>query len=167
MTVGDFSMKALSPTQAQQWCSKFSLEYDGIGTDFLHPQPDGTPFQFRIPEDAGRRIALCKVLLKPLRGQPILIWYADWSVWPSGEWLPMFDRFRQAFQIQGSLKELPAYLFDECESDDAVSFFIWAALFLWDCHVIAGNHGYSVFLSHDEIGYSRFNSKLIESLKLN
>jgi hypothetical protein len=63
------------------------------------------------------------------------------------------------------LRERPAYLFDENEYDDALSFLIWAALFLWDCHVISGESGYSVFLSHDEIGYSRFTSQFIEELK--
>lgn len=158
-------MKALTSNQAQEWCSKYCLKYEGVGTDFLHPEPDGTPFRFFIPVDAGKRILLCKNLLKPLRGYPILIWYADWGVWPSGEWLPMFDRFREAFKIRGPLKERPAYLFDENEYDDALSFLIWAAIFLWDCHVISGNAGYSVFLSHDEIGYSRFNSDFIERLK--
>ena len=78
----------------------------------------------------------------------------------------MFDRFRQAYGIQEPLEKSPAYLFEKSESDDALSFLIWAALFLWDCHVVSGQTGYSVFLSHDEIGCARFTSGFLDKLKI-
>ncbi len=71
----------------------------------------------------------------------------------------MFERFRQAFGLREPLTEIPAYLFQSDEFDDALSFFIFAVLFLWDCHVVTDQHGYAFFISHDELGRSKFPIK--------
>jgi hypothetical protein len=152
-------MNPLSAEAAKSWCEGYGvhlpekLAWDGR---FRPTAPrESLPIRFEIPKDAGKRVSTCKGLFAPLRDQAILIWYDDWSVWPSGEWLPMFERFRAAFGVTQPLIERPAYLFEASEIEDALSFFIFAALFLWDCHVITEREGYSIFISHDEYGLSK------------
>jgi hypothetical protein len=162
MTVAFSFMIALTTQEAMAWCAPLPITFTDTPLPWTCPKipnEEALPNRFSIPGDAGRRVALCKALLNPLRDDSILIWYHDWSVWPSGQWMPMFDRFRQAFGVVEPLVERPAYLFEPREFDDSLSFFLWAALFLWDCHVISAAQGYSVFLSHNEVGYTKFPLK--------
>jgi hypothetical protein len=149
-------MKALTFAEAESWGSRHGLLVEVAGWRRPQIREGELPHDFDIPKDAGARVALCKFLFEPLRDDTLLIWYDDWSVWPSDEWLPMFDRFRQAFGVTERLKDRPAYLFEPTEYDDALSFFIWAAIFLWNCHVVSARQGNCLFLSHDEFGCSKF-----------
>jgi hypothetical protein len=115
---------------------------------------------FAIPEDAGHRIVLARLLYPTTWSfqQPLLIWTTGWSVWPSGEHMPLFLRIRQALGDGRSLDEANAQIVDGDSSEDGESIVILHALFLWDCWVLTERADYAVFLSHDEWGEVYFRS---------
>jgi hypothetical protein len=65
-----------------------------------------------------------------------LVWFNDWSVWPSGERMHVFDRLRESYGDIRRLREAPAQVFEVGEIEDAISFVAIAVLFLWDCYVL-------------------------------
>ncbi|MGO8752489.1 MAG: hypothetical protein ACLQNE_41650 [Thermoguttaceae bacterium] len=83
-----------------------------------------------------------------------LVWLDDWSVWPSGQWHHLLERFRLSYGCQEHLIDKPAHIIDKAEVDAAVSIAIYAILMLWDCYVVADS-GSWVYYSHDEIGRIR------------
>jgi hypothetical protein len=135
---------------------------DGTG-----PGPDELPLKsvnFSIPEDAAGRVLLSRMLYPEtwgIRGQ-VLIWTTDWSVWPSGEHVPLFARLREALGDTRSLEEANAQLIDRDSADDGQSLAIVNVLFLWDCWLIADAFDYAVFFCHDEWGqvYARSDDTL-------
>ena len=80
-----------------------------------------------------------------------LVWLDDWSVWQSGQWHHLFERFRLSYGCDAPLIEKPAHLVEKSDFDAAVSIAVYAVLMLWDCYVIA-NSGDWIYYSHDEIG---------------
>ena len=64
----------------------------------------------------------------------LLVWLDDWSVWPTGQWHHLFDRFRLSYGCDEPLIERPAYLIDKTEFDAAVSIVVYAILMMWDCY---------------------------------
>jgi len=121
------------------------------------PQPDFTEQQgrdFKIPEDAGKRIVLLNELFQGIPAeQETLLWFTDWGIWRSGERPHMFERFRDSYGEHRWLSEAPAYVFNPSEREDIISFVGFSILFLWDCHVLTANGDSWLFLSHDEIGW--------------
>jgi len=92
---------------------------------------------FRIPEGAGRRIALVSNHLGWFRdADRVLVWIAEWGVWRSSERPHIFDRFRQAYGVHEPLTKKCRHLFTADEFEDTVSFVSLAVLFLWDCYVL-------------------------------
>ena len=109
---------------------------------------------FSIPEDAGRRVAFAKNLLPLLdESAELLVQIGDWAVWPSGQHMPLFDRFLQAFGERRPLIEAPGHVIPACGRDDAVSILVLSVLYLWNCHVLADNGDQALFVSHDEYGW--------------
>jgi len=100
------------------------------------PQPNFSEAQgrdFKIPGDAGRRIALLNQLFQSIPAdQEILLWFTDWGVWPSGERPHMFQRFRDSYGEHRWLSDAPAYVFSPAEREDLISFVGFGILFLWD-----------------------------------
>src|SRR5262249_25546900 len=92
--------------------------------------------QFDIPNDAGARVALCKILWNNSTDRPAyerLLWVEDWGIWPSGEFLPLFAALRSAFGDRRPLIEAPGHLLTEADVESGLSLFIVNAIFLWDC----------------------------------
>lgn len=150
----------LSIDGARAWCQQ-----NGIPLGTRSPELSAETLamlEFSIPVDAGARVALSKGLYPSVweKRSEILIWTTDWSVWPSGEHLPLYTRFRQAFGERRSIEEVPAQIVDVESSEDGESFIVLNCLFLWDCWILSASGDYGVFLSHDEWGevYARSES---------
>jgi hypothetical protein len=79
------------------------------------------------------------------------LWIDDWSVWPSGEHLPLFTRLRQACGERRSLGEVPGHVFEAGEDEDGISFLVIATLFLWD-YSLYSESGIVIDASNDEFG---------------
>lgn len=153
-------MHALTKAEAQEWCVARGIRLNDRGL----PQPGFTEAQgrnFKIPGDAGHRIALLHQLFAYVRAdQELLLWFDDWGVWPSGERPHMFTRFRDSYGEHRWLSEVPAYVFAPAEREDAISFAAFAILFLWDCHLLTTSADGWLFLSHDEVGWIYSHSRL-------
>jgi hypothetical protein len=85
----------------------------------------------------------------------LLIWYDDWMVWESGQWMPLVLRLRRSYGEVRKLIDIPAQLFDREEMEDATSFVVIAVLFLFDCYVICPDQRRVIYFSHDEWGLAK------------
>ena len=110
--------------------------------------------QFAIPVDAGRRVFLVSDLLGRFEGKTIVVVFSDWSVWPSGQRMHIFDRLRLSYGESRPLIKTPIHVFEKDEFEGAVSFVTLGVLFLFNVEVFAKD---SVFFSHDEYGTASFN----------
>jgi hypothetical protein len=94
--------------------------------------------------------------MRSFRDEPVfLVWFDDWSVWPSGQRMHVFDRFRMSYGETRRLIESPGHVFGNREIEDAISFVTLGVLFLWDCYVVTPNRSKLLFVSHDEFGVAR------------
>jgi hypothetical protein len=129
------SVQFLTAVEAGSWCLK-----NGIPVEGRRPKPQeagGIPsLGFSIPEDAGARTSLARMLYPNAEDGELLIWTTDWSVWPSGEHLPLMDRLREALG----------------EKRTGLSLVVLNVLFLWDCWLISSRGEYVAFFCHDEWG---------------
>ena len=89
-----------------------------------------------------------------LEGHKIVVVYAAWGVWPSGERMHLFDRLRASYGETRPLIDAPVHVFAADEFEDAVSFVTLGVLFLWDVDVFGKE---AVFFSHDEYGGASFD----------
>jgi len=151
-------MKICTFKESSDWCERNGFPtrqvYRAAGPDPFLTEPEFHFARFAIPEDAGRRVWLAKLLLSlidPSAG--LLMHIGDWAVWPSGQHMPLFERFRQSFGENRPLIEAPAHVLGAAEKADAASILIIAILFLWNCHVLAEGGGEAFFVSHDEDGW--------------
>lgn len=111
--------------------------------------------RFNIPTDAGVRIALVDRQLRVFQeSDEVLLWIAEWGVWPSSERPHIFERVRKSYGIDATLMEKPGHLVKTEEWDDLATLTTVAALFLWDCYVLEPSGKRAVRYSHDEIGHS-------------
>lgn len=146
-------MKIISKVEAGRWCQTCGIPLTEFGLPAIRAIPDA--FDFPIPSDAGQRVALAKDHMGKLAiDSSCLVWLDDWSVWPSGQWHHLLERFRLSYGCQEHLIDKPAHIIDKAEVDAAVSIAIYAILMLWDCYVVADS-GSWVYYSHDEIGRIR------------
>jgi hypothetical protein len=142
-------MKFLTNSECERWCVERGLQTPGE----LRRSPvlsEYVSYDFSIPEDAGARVALCRSLWS-LPVEERLLWVDEWSVWPSGEHLPLFTKWRAAFGENRALIDARGHVVEPSEDDDGLSVLVMAALFLWDCWIYIGN-GAVVMISHDECG---------------
>jgi hypothetical protein len=142
-------MKALSEKDARKWCQAQGATLENGGF------PTGRRVKsFQIPSDAGVRVALVAKHLKHFDSIcKTLVWFDDWSVWPSGQRMHIFERFLSSYGKASPLIDMPAFLFSQQEYEDLVSFVTIGVLLLWDVHVISAKARRLIFYSHDEIGW--------------
>jgi hypothetical protein len=146
-------MEPLTEAQCRRWCLDKGLELDP------HKRPDlflGKKHvrQFKIPNDAGARVALVREHLEPFRKESkVLVWLDEWGVFPSGERMHVFDRFRLSYGITAPLIEKRGHELRREEFEDTTSFVTLAVLFLWDCYVLTPSGRPALWFSHDEVGY--------------
>jgi hypothetical protein len=142
-------MRALTASEAKKWCRANGAQLGDSG----FPEARRRATSFEIPTDAGRRVALVARHLEEFRGRgQSLVWFNDWSVWPSGQRMHIFERLRASYGETRPLAEVPAFLFNADEYEGFGSFVTLGVLFLWDVHVV-GAHGQLLFYSHDELGW--------------
>src|SRR5689334_10764800 len=126
-------MRFLSSPEIKSWCEQNRIPVN----DFELPDRSGAELRFKIPADAQKRVVLVNGAMKSFDQEPvILVWFDDWSVWPSGQRMHVFERFRKSYGESRPLIEAPGQLFDRTELEDACSFVTIALLFLWDCYVV-------------------------------
>ena len=142
-------MKILSSEETRLWCRQHGIALSDRGL----PVRADSAEKFKIPEDAQKRVYLVSQAMLPFVGEPaLLVWFNDWAVWPSGQRMHVFDRFRMSYGETRWLIDSPGHIFDQGEIEDAISFVTLAALFLWDCYVLTPKTSKLLFLSHDEYG---------------
>jgi len=101
----------------------------------------------------GIESALAREHLVAFRSAPdVLLWITEWGVWPSGERMHIFERFRLSYGVDSPLIKHPGHLLTQDEFETTWSLAIFAILFLWDCYVLASNKQVVLFYSHDEFG---------------
>jgi hypothetical protein len=145
-------MRVLSRREAAAWCQGHHV---ALG-DFGLPERSDADLKFKIPVDAQKRVSLVKQAMEAFADEPFyLVWFDDWSVWPSGQRMHIFDRFRLSYGETRRLIDSPGHVFDQKEIEDATSFVTIAALFLWDCYVVSQQRAKLLFLSHDEYGATK------------
>src|SRR5215204_4832982 len=112
-------MKVFSKQEAQSWCHAHDVALSERGL----PKHLDADLKFAIPADAQKRVYLVSQAMKLFDDEPrFLVWFDDWSVWPSGQRMHVFDRFRMSYGETRHLIESPGHLFDQTEIEDAVSF---------------------------------------------
>ena len=146
-------MTFLTSSECERWCAERGLQTPQQLRG--RPVPRGyVSHDFSIPEDAGARVSLCRLSWSHssewTQGQRLL-WVSDWSVWPSGEHMPLFTMWRAAFGEHRGLMEAPGLVVEPNQDADGLSFLVLAALFLWDCCSYV-EHGTVVMIDHDEGG---------------
>lgn len=145
-------MKIISTEEIKAWCTENDIPLNSRG---LPIQPDAAE-QFNIPVDAGQRVALVSTKMQAFRHEPIFaIWFDDWDVWPSGQRMHLFDRFRLSYGESRPLIKFPGHILGKDQIEDAISFVTIAVLFLWDCYVVSSKRANILFFSHDEWGLSQ------------
>jgi hypothetical protein len=145
-------MKVLSRQEAAAWCQAHDV---ALG-DFGLPERCDADLKFKIPVDAQKRVYLVKQAMEAFADERShLVWFDDWSVWPSGQRMHVFERFRMSYGETRRLVDSPGHLFDGTEIEDATSFVTIASLFLWDCYVVNPNRTKLLYLSHDEYGVTK------------
>jgi hypothetical protein len=143
-------MRFLSPAECDAWCRKH-----GVQVSEGEPAPSlPEPIQFQIPPDAGRRVALARLLWESTaQGSPeVLLWVTQYGVWPSGEHRPLADSARASWGATAPLAQQPGHLVHLGESDDGLSALVLAVLFLWDLWLLPAGGKRAVHVSHDEFG---------------
>ncbi len=147
-------MQFFTEDDCRSWAERRGFPLGERPFSVLADQPPFSVRMFRIPADAGKRVALARSLWDDVgRGRPeTLVWMTDWSVWPSGEHMPLVVSLRRGFGEARDLGKAPGMLARLGEDDDALSMLVVAILFLWDCWLLAVDGSIAVSLSHDEYG---------------
>jgi hypothetical protein len=145
-------MKVLSSQEAAAWCEAHHVPLSHRSL----PDRSGANLKFEIPLDAQKRVYLVGQAMESFRDEPLfLVWLDDWSVWPSGQRMHVFDRFRMSYGETRRLIDSPGHVFDRAELEDGKSFVTIAVLFLWDCLVVNQGSTKLLYLSHDEYGVTK------------
>jgi hypothetical protein len=144
-------VKNLTVAQARRWCASQGVSLDSRS----RPAAPARVSTFRVPEDAGKRVALVNGDMRMFRRSgSVLFWVTEWSVWPSAERPHIFERFRASYGVTSPLNEIPAHQFGSAEHEDLVSFVTLGVLFLWDVFVVSPRGRPMVHYSHDEHGWT-------------
>jgi hypothetical protein len=147
-------LQFLTEEQSRAWASDRKYPLGERPSSVL---ADGPPFArqtFRIPSDAGARVALVRAIWSDVgSAQPeALLWITAWSVWPSSEHMPLADAVRRGLGEDRPLSDAPGCLVRLGEDDQALAVLVTAVLFLWDCWVLSPDGTLAAFFSHDEYG---------------
>lgn len=144
-------MQFLTPSECGQWSAAHGWPWSSHPAVHDLDEVRWARVEFSIPSDAGRRVALLRMLWQATGESPRLLWVTDWSVWPSGEHFPIYQLIRERLGDHRTLHEAPGHVAATDEDDESgLAVATVAALFLWDLYVLAEGRGF--FLSHDECG---------------
>src|SRR5262245_22083485 len=103
-------MQFLSPDACAAWCATAGV--DCLAGDAYPRQPSGPSEKFEIPSDAGRRVALARLLWESVAASipQVLVWVTEFGVWPSGEHRPLAESARTTWGAPGPLSQYPGHL---------------------------------------------------------
>ena len=152
-------MQFLTREASAEWCAAHGFHVEpGRGNP---RQPRGLTQEFEIPSDAGRRVALARLLWESVAASAphALLWVTEFGVWPSCEHRPLAESARFAWGAPGPLAAFPGQLVALSEHDDGPSGFVLAILFLWDCWLLPAGGSRAAFVSHDEFGFASFREE--------
>ena len=111
-------MEIFSKDETTRWCSQNGVALSEHGL----PYHADASAKFKIPEDAGKRVWLVSQGMTAFRDEPrFLVWFDDWAVWPSGQRMHVFDRFRLSYGESRRLIDSPGHVFGNGEIEDAIS----------------------------------------------
>jgi len=146
-------MRGLTYEECARWCSAHGYPVtEGRGSPAPAARKSYRRIDLAYPADSGRKVELARAVVRwMVASGDLLIWIADWAVWPSSQHMPLFTRFREAFGEDRPLIEAPGHLINKEQADDATSILAVALLFVWDCHVFTATRGPVFFCSHDEV----------------
>ena len=106
---------------------------------------------WKVPKDAGRKMALAQSLTANLKWDAEgLVWATDWGIWPSSENMLIFDRFRLGCGETRSLSQAPAHQFGSSEANEAAAVLALGLYFMWDITVIGARDRLLVHFDHHE-----------------
>lgn len=148
-------MRCLSYQECADWCRSHGypvLEADAHGRPSPAVRKSYRRIELAYPDDSGSKVDLARAVVRwMVASGDLMLWVADWAVWPSSQHMPLFTRFREAFGEDRPLIEAPGHLVNREQADDATSILAVALLFVWDCHVFSETQGPVFFCSHDEV----------------
>lgn len=144
-------MRFLSFSECVSWCSERGIS---TPTDSHAPTIEEPQFYFAdlaYESDSGCKVACAEQLYSVVEPAPeTLLWITAWSVWPSSQHMPLFDRFRQSLGEFRPLIEAPGHLITAADADDARSVIALSLFFIWDCFGISASGRDAFKISHDE-----------------
>ena len=148
-------MEFLTADECAAWVRRSGFEFAGGPRRENLARQGFEAVEFAVPSDAGRRVALSRVLwhmVSAAQVDGVLLWVTASGIWPSGEHAPLAEALRQAHGERRNLRDVPGHHFTANESDTALSFLVVVVVFLWDAFLLASDGSVGVFVSHDEHG---------------
>ena len=147
-------MRFLTAAECSSWAQSHGHPAGADAFRLPRTCPSRGHVSFRVPSDAGRRVALARVLFGPFRpDSEVLVWLGGWDVWPSSQHKPLVMRLRAAMGEHRDLMDAPGFLACPEDAEESLSFLVAAMLFTWDCGVLGSVKSCGV--SHDEVGWYR------------
>jgi hypothetical protein len=144
-------MKILNSHACREWCYRHGFSVDALGK--TEPEHDWiVKERFSIPPDAGKKIAFGQSLpsLVALSADSLL-WITQTGVFPSCEYVPLFDGYRRGLGIKEGVRESPGHCMDGTDNASFVSILILALLFFWDFSIFDCDRAMVLSFSHDEV----------------
>ena len=144
-------MKFLSKSESEEWLRKQGYEILEDGTPSF-ATTNHTVSSVRLPQKMSSLMVMTKTVWLNINvGRETLQWVTGWSIWPNSEHMKLSTLVRSALGASTSLQETPSALSAIEESDDALSLFLVAALFSWDCWLLPDSlDAPAAFISHDQ-----------------
>lgn len=108
---------------------------------------------FAIPKDSGEKTALARCItsiFSKLTDQEVVIYIAEWGVWPSSENREVFDAYRLAKGERKRLEDAPIHRFNSFADPSFLGILCLLLYFFWDAEVFDTGSKCNISLSHDE-----------------
>jgi hypothetical protein len=139
-------MRIVSKSECEEW-SKDQLEVPSNDFRTLYPA-DAT---YEIPTDASAKTAIARAIVSLIDSdRPGLLWITEWSIFPSGENMSLFDAYRSFLGETRSLRDAPGHIFDDKDLPQIECLLDLILYFYWDALLIINGKSYALKISHDE-----------------
>jgi hypothetical protein len=147
-------MKLVTEKECLSWLERFGMQTSQYSdaADLISelPFPNLASIRYTLPEDSGKKVCLARTLFWQAKLEStVLVWLRNWMVWPSCAHMPLVLKLRQAMGGVQPLEDAPGHLFEQSETDDAVSLLIVCLVSYWDCFIFDSSRRLICFVSHD------------------
>lgn len=168
------AIRFLSNAACGKWCRNHRYRWNSDLPNYQLVRVEVIERSKRIklstPQDSGRKLAFAKHISQTFTTKDEwLLWITNWSVWPSCEHMPLYQRIRSSHGGTSTLVDEPGHLIDATSSDDLVSLLFVCLSFFWDFYLLDDRGTAVVKGSHDEyaeISIAGGNAgKVIDELK--